>query len=76
MASKADSTSVADSGRSDGFLANRRIIKASNGRGHCPLCQVGATGGVLMCYPIMATESSPKKGGLPVTISYNIAPRE
>ena len=41
MASRADNTSVADSGRSDGLLANRRIINASKGRGHCPLCQVG-----------------------------------
>ena len=45
------------------------MIRASKGRGHCPLCQAGATGGVLMCCPKMATESSPRKGGLPVTIS-------
>ena len=69
MASRADSTSVADLGRSTGFLAKRRIIKASRARGHCPLCQVGATGWVLMCWPMMATESSPRNGGLPVTIS-------
>ena len=52
-----------------GSLANRRRIRASSGLEHSELCQVGATGGVLMCWPMMATESSPKKGGRPVTIS-------
>ena len=69
MASRADNTSAADSGRSDGFLARKRRISASKDRGHSELCQVGATGGVLMCCPMIATESSPRKGGLPVTIS-------
>ena len=69
MAFRAESTSVAEPGRSDRFLAKRRIIKASRGRGQPALCQVGATGGVLMCWPMMATASSPRNGGLPVTIS-------
>ena len=34
MASRADNTSVADSGRSDGSLANKRRMTASRGRGH------------------------------------------
>ena len=32
-----------------GVLASRRIIRASRGLGHDGLCQVGATGAVLMC---------------------------
>ena len=32
-------------------------------------CQVGATGVVLRCWPMMATVSSPTNGGRPVTIS-------
>ena len=47
MASSADSTSEADSGRSDGSLAKRRMIKASKDLGHWLLCHVGLTGGVL-----------------------------
>ena len=69
MGSRADSASVAESGRSDGSLASKRRMRASKARGHWPLCQVGATGGVSMCWPMMATESSPRKGGRPVTIS-------
>ena len=76
IASNADNTSEADSGRSDGSLASNRRMRASKDRGHPELCHVGATGGVLMCWPMMATESSPKNGGRPVTISYNMAPRE
>ncbi len=76
MPSRAVSTSAAELGRSEGPLANMRRIRASKARGQLGLCHVGATGGVLMCWPMMATESSPKKGGLPHTISYSIAPRE
>ena len=75
-ASKAANTSVADWGRSAGSLANKRRINASNARGQSLLCQVGATGGVLMCWPMIATGSSPRNGGLPVTISWSIAPNE
>ena len=51
-------------------------MSASSGLGHSFLCHVGATGGVLMCWPMMATESSPRNGGLPHTISYSMAPNE
>ena len=54
---------MADWGRSEGFLASKRRINASKERGHWALCHVGATGGVLMCWPMIDTESSPKKGG-------------
>ena len=36
----------------------------------------GATGGVFRCCEMMATDSSPTKGGRPQTISYSIAPSE
>jgi len=43
-------------------------MRASNPGGRSARCQVGDTGGVLICWPMMATESSPTKGGRPVTI--------
>ena len=69
-------TSEAESGLSSGFFANNLNISASSALGHALLCQVGDTGGVLMCWPMMAMASSPMKGGRPVTISYIMAPRE
>ena len=33
------------------------------------MCHVGATGAVLMCCEMIATASSPKNGGRPVSIS-------
>ena len=50
-------------------------MSASSGGGHCSVCQLGATGGVLMCWLITAVGSSPTNGGFPVTSSYSIAPR-
>ena len=37
--------------------------------GQSGVCQDGATGGVLMCWLMIATGSSPRNGGRPVTIS-------
>jgi hypothetical protein len=64
------------SGRSARSFANKRIISESSVCGNDWLCQLSATGGVLMCCPIIAISSSPRNGGLPVTISYSIAPSE
>ena len=76
MASRAAFTSSADSGRCAGSLESIRSMSASSGLGHSGLCHVGATAAVLMCCPMIATGLSPVNGGLPVTISYIIAPRE
>ena len=68
-------TSDADAGRSSGAFCSRWRISSSRSGGQCSVCQLGATGGVLMCCEITDVGSSPTKGGRPVTSSYSIAPR-
>ena len=74
--SNAAMTSDAEDGLSVGPFSSSRRTSISNAGGTSGLCHVGATGGVLRCWPIMATSLSPRNGGLPVTISYSMAPRE
>ena len=62
-ASRAASTSEADAGRSAGTFASRRRISASRSGGQCSLCHEGATGGVLMCWLMIAVGSSAWNGG-------------
>jgi hypothetical protein len=69
MASSASSTARALFGRCSGFLARSFRISSSRGFAIAPLCQEGATGGVLMCWEMMATASSPSNGARPVSIS-------
>ena len=45
----------------ESFSSNRRI-NASRAGGMRGLCHDGATGGVLMCWPMTATVSSPRSG--------------
>ena len=69
MAWNASGMEAALSGRSSGSLARERMMSASSARGTSGLCQEGATGAVLMCCEMIATGSSPRNGGRPVTIS-------
>ncbi len=66
---RASGSAAALSGRSSGFFARQRRMRDSSARGTSGLCQVGATGAVLMCWEMIATASSPRKGGRPATIS-------
>ena len=50
-------------------FSSRRRISASRPGGQSGRCQDGATGGVFRCWPMIATRSSPTKGGRPQTIS-------
>ncbi len=50
-----------------GSFSSRRRISASRPRGQSGRCQEGATGGVFRCWPMIATDSSPRKGGRPVS---------
>jgi len=62
-------TSLAEEGRLPGSFSNKRSSNASSAGGQSGRCQVGATGGVFKCWPMMATLSSPTNGGRPQTIS-------
>ena len=68
-ACSASSTRAALSGRSPGPSRGAAAPALRAPSAPAGLCHVGATGAVLMCCEMMATASSPRNGGRPVSIS-------
>ena len=56
----------ADSGLAAGSFSSSERIDCLERGGHCSVCQLGATGRVLMCWEMTEVGSSPTNGGRPV----------
>ena len=63
-------------GRSSGFLARQRRIRASRSGGILGLSPRGRGGGAWMCPITILMMESPVKGSLPVKVSKSTTPRE
>jgi hypothetical protein len=69
MACSSARTAEALSGRWSGDLASSRRTRSSSARGISGRWRDGATGSMFRCWLMIATASSPGKGGWPVSIS-------